>query len=69
MAFVRGLEITVTLDETFFTGVGVFLFGAVLERFFGRYGSINSFTETVIRTVQRGEIMRWPMRVGERPIL
>jgi len=69
MAFVRGLEITVTLDETFFTGVGVFLFGAVLERFFGRYDSINSFTETVIRTVQRGEIMRWPMRVGERPIL
>jgi type VI secretion system protein ImpG len=46
----------------------VFLFGAVLERFFAKYASINSFTETVLRTLQRGEIMRYSTRVGRRAI-
>jgi type VI secretion system protein ImpG len=62
--FGRGLEITLTCDETAFEGAGVFLLGAVLERFFAKYVSINSFTETVLRTVQRGDVMRWPARLG-----
>jgi type VI secretion system protein ImpG len=64
--FGRGLEIAVTCDESAFEGSGVFLLGAVLERFFSKYVSINSFTETVLRTVQRGEIMRWKARTGLR---
>jgi type VI secretion system protein ImpG len=67
--FGRGLEVTLTCDEGAFEGSGVFLMGAVLERFFAKYVSINSFTETVLRTVQRGEIMRWPSRLGLRQIL
>jgi type VI secretion system protein ImpG len=43
--------------------------GSVLERFFAKYVSINSFTETVLRTLQRGEVMRWPMTSGQRPAL
>ncbi|MHC4743353.1 MAG: type VI secretion system baseplate subunit TssF [Planctomycetota bacterium] len=69
IAFARGLEITVTFDEAFFEGSGSFLLGAVLEQFFARYASINSFTETVINTLGRGEIIRWPMRSGLRQIL
>lgn len=69
IAFARGLEITVTLEEGLFVGSGVFLLGAVLEQFFAKYVSINSFTETVINTVERGEIKRWPMRTGLRQIL
>ena len=69
IAFGRGLEITVTLDESSFEGLGVFLLGSVLEKFFARYVSINSFTETVIKTVDRGEVMRWPVRTGQRPVL
>ncbi len=61
---VRGLEITVTLDESFFEGSSVFLMGAVLERFFCKYVTINSFTETVLATQQRGEIMRWRPETG-----
>ena len=30
---------------------------------------LNSFTETVLRSVTRGEIMHWPARCGLRPIL
>ncbi len=69
IAFARGLEVTVTLEESLFVGSGVFLLGAVLEQFFAKYVSINSFTETVIKTVERGELKRWPMRTGLRQIL
>ena len=54
MTFARGVQVTVTCDEAAFEGTGVFLLGAVLERFFAKYVSINSFTETVIRTVGPG---------------
>lgn len=65
----RGLEITVDMDESAFEGSGIFLLGAVLNQFFARYVSINSFTETVIRSLDRGEIMRWPSRTGLRNAL
>ncbi len=68
-AFARGLEVTLNFDELAFEGASAFLLGAVLERFFAKYVSLNSFTETVIRTQQRGEIMRWPAQMGRRPIL
>lgn len=66
MVFGRGLEITVTFDESAFEGGGYFLLATVLERFFSRYVSINSFVETVIRTTDRGEVARWPVRMGCR---
>jgi len=69
LTFGRGLEITVTFDEDSFEGIGVYLLGAVLEQFFAKYVSINSFTETVLRTLQRQEVMRWPTRIGCRHIL
>jgi len=61
---VRGLEIRLTMDESAFEGTGCYLLGAVLERFFRRYATINSFTETVLATQQRGEIARWFPETG-----
>ena len=61
---VRGLEITIELDESLFEGTSVYLLGAVLERFFRKYVTINSFTETVLRTQQNGEIARWRPETG-----
>ncbi|MGD0838100.1 MAG: type VI secretion system baseplate subunit TssF [Polyangia bacterium] len=69
VAFGRGLEVTLTLDEAAFEGVGIFLLGSVLERFFAKYVSINSFSETILRSIQRKEVARWPARLGRRPIL
>lgn len=69
IAFARGLEVVLTFDEAGFGGSGAFLLGAVLDEFFSRYVSINSFTETVVRTLERGEIMRWPARMGKRPMI
>lgn len=68
-AFVRGLEVTVQCDEAGFAGASAFVMTSVLSRFFERYVSINSFTETLLRTVQRGEVMRWPARIGQTPVL
>src|SRR5262249_13760076 len=65
-ATARGVEITVTLDEKAFEGSGAVLLGAILDRFFAEYAALNHFTQTVIRSVERGEIMRWPTRIGLR---
>ena len=69
LAFGRGLEIAVEVDELAFEGGSAHLLGSVLEHFFSRYVSINSFTETVLRSQGRGEINRWVPQWGERPIL
>ena len=68
VAYGRGLEIGLECDETAFEGTGAYLLGAVLARFFARYATLNSFTETLL-TTGRGEIMRWPASLGCRPAL
>jgi type VI secretion system protein ImpG len=45
------------------------ILAAVLDRFFAKYVSINSFTETLLRASDGREIMRWPIRLGLRPAL
>jgi type VI secretion system protein ImpG len=69
IAFGRGIEVTLTCDERAFSGGSTVLLGSVLARFFAKYASLNSFTETVLRTQQRGEVMRWPIAAGQRPTL
>ena len=69
LSFGRGVEIVIEVDELAFEGASAFLLGAVLEEFLARHVSINSFTETVLRSVGRGEINRWVPAWGKRPIL
>ena len=69
ISFVRGLEVEIEFDEDGYEGTGVFLIGAVLERFLAKHASLNSFTETVIHTKQRGMIKRWPSRMGNQFLL
>jgi type VI secretion system protein ImpG len=66
--FGRGVQVTLLLDEAGIAPNGIYLFGAVLEQFFARHVSLNSFCELVIETVQNGEIRRWKPRLGSRPI-
>lgn len=69
ICFGRGLEVELEVDELAFQGGSAFLFGCVIEKFFAHHVSINSFTETVLRSTKRGEIMRWVPQCGNRPIL
>ena len=64
----RGVRIELTLDETAFSGISPFLFGAVLERYFARHVSINMMTELALDSLQRGAIARWKPRHGGRPV-
>ena len=66
ICYARGLEIVVTADDTAFEGIGLLPLDGVLERFFARYVSINSFTQMRLQSAERGEIKTWPVRVGCR---
>lgn len=63
---VRGLEITITMDEKAFEGSGIFLMGAVLDQFLVEYVGMNNIVQTVINSTERGTVMRWPVRLGKR---
>ncbi len=68
--FCRGLEVFLEFDEDKFSGSGVFLFGAILERFLGLYSSINSFTQTTLISNRRDRpLCQWPPRAGEMVFL
>lgn len=69
LAFGRGLEITVGVDEMSFEGGSAYLLGAVLHEYFARYVTLNSFTETILRSQTRGEVSRWIPQWGTRPTL
>ena len=66
LSFGTGVEIVLELDELAYQGSSAFLFAGVLERFFARHAAINSFIQLTLRTPQRGEVMRWPPRIGLR---
>jgi len=70
LTFARGRKIEIEFDEEQFTGGGVFLFGTVLERFFGLYASMNSFSVLSARSKQRKRaVHQWAPRAGWKPLL
>lgn len=69
IVFGRGVQLDLLLDEIPLAGVSPWLFGAVLERFFARHVGVNSFTEFVLRSLQRGQIADWQPRIGRRPAI
>ncbi|OYP35478.1 type VI secretion system baseplate subunit TssF [Rhodopirellula sp. MGV] len=70
LAMCRGLDLELTIDEEKLSSGGAYLLGCVLERFFGLYASINSFTRTTLRSsLREQEIARWPARSGRQEFL
>lgn len=69
-SFAKGNLLELEVDEEQFVGAGAYLFAAVLDRFFGMYVSLNSFTQLRLRTTQRKEVVRtWPPRSGRKILL
>lgn len=64
ICFGRGVAIEITVDELAYEGNSTFMLGMVLDQFFAQYVSINSFTQLILNTSDRGEIHRWPIRIG-----
>jgi type VI secretion system protein ImpG len=68
--FCRGVEISLRLEEEKFTGGGLYLFASILDRFFGLYANINSFTRTRVTTNRReGWLCQWPPRAAEQVLV
>lgn len=65
----RGVQCTLTVDENNFSGISPYLFGLIMERYLARQVAINMFTETRLLTMQRGEITKWPVRIGSRNVV
>ena len=70
ISFARGVRVEVEFDEEQYAGSGVYLFASILEYFLGLYTSLNSFSQLVVRTRQRKEILReWRPRAGQKILL
>jgi type VI secretion system protein ImpG len=69
IAFGRGIEVQLTVDELGHAGGSAFLFGAALHHYLSRHVSMNSFVETVLVSLTRGEVMRWKPSLGTRPVM
>lgn len=66
ISFARGTRVEIEFDEEQFSGGGAYLFASVLEKFFGLYASMNSFSQLVARSRQRKEpLEEWPPRAGQ----
>ena len=66
ISFARGTQVHMELNEEDFSGSGVYLFAEVVDHFLGLYASLNSFSQLVVKTRQRREVLkRWPPRAGQ----
>ena len=69
-AFCRGMDVVITFKEEGFSGSGLYLLAAVLERFLGLYANINSFTRLTAKIKGRTGVLRqWPPRAGDQVLL
>ena len=61
----RGVEITLTIDESNFVGSGLHVFSHVLDHFFSMHVHINSFTQFNLKSKKSGEVLlKCPPRNG-----
>ena len=68
--FCRGTQVTLTFDESQYVGGSAFLFASVLHHFFALHANINSFTQVVMRSLQREQDWkRWPALAGTQQVL
>lgn len=66
----QGSEILIGFSKPRYAGTSIFLFSAVLDRFFAQFAQLNSFTRVRIRLAgQNQDYQVWPARAGERELL
>jgi type VI secretion system protein ImpG len=67
---VRGVTIDIGVNDNGFAGTGdMFLFGAVLERFFASYASLNSFSRVSLEGSPSRHRFTWPARNGSSTLI
>jgi len=67
---IRGQNLEMTSRQDHFAGLGdFFLFGAMMDLFFGVYSSMNTFTQFHLKDSLTGETFTWPARMGDRALI
>lgn len=69
IAFGRGVEITLHVDENPLSGHSILLLSALLSSVFARNASLNSFVRTKTRLLHSQEDILWPMTPGKRHLI
>lgn len=72
LSFARGRRVHIEFDEDSYSGGGIYLLAAVLERFLGLYATMNSFSALVARVRSRHKtytLREWRPRAGLRPLV
>jgi len=66
----QGSEILIEFSKPRYAGTSIYLFSAVMDRFFAQFAQLNSFTRVRIRlSGQSQDYHVWPARVGEKELL
>jgi type VI secretion system protein ImpG len=69
-AFVRGIEVRLSVDDAHFVGAGLRLFAQVMDHFFGLYVHLNSFVQLkILSSRTQEELIACPPRSGHSPLL
>ena len=67
---VAGILIEIEASKRNFADEGdLFLMGQILEKFFGLYSTMNTYTQLVLREKDEGEVYRWLPRLGYSPLI
>lgn len=69
VAYGRGLKLSLDVETDYLRGTGAFVLSSVLERFFARAATLNSFTQTTLSTDDGDVDAHWPVRLGVRHLL
>jgi type VI secretion system protein ImpG len=69
LVYGRGVECELTIDEDQLSGISPFLLGSILQQYFTKHVSVNTFTQTKLTSIQRGDIHVWPPIMGARGIV
>lgn len=69
IAFGRGTRVRLTMDERAFEPAGILVLATVLDRFFARQASLNSFVQLAAVSHTRGPVKTFAPRIGARAVL
>lgn len=64
IAYGRGVAVSLHCDESCFAGGCAFLLASILENYFSRHVTLNSFVELNLVSKVRGHVYRWQPRIG-----
>jgi len=67
---VRGIRINLTANSSKFTCEGeLYMLSQVLNRFFAKFSTINSFTQLWVEDIEKGDIYKWKPMNGQQVLL